>query len=289
MPKNTLLKFRPIQKFINGIGKKIERYFRKSQGCIIGLGDDGVFYAQGLYEWLKRKGLNLNLVFIDDTGEGLEEDKVKGRKILIVDNDIISGKTYKRAMEIFREKKKMLRIKDIKFAVLCDRTGLADFSVEDYSAFAPLGLNQLDELDLKIIQFLTQDGRKSFIEIAKKTKLSSVSVKNRVGKLIKQGIFKIHGGLCMEKFYSVSAYIGIEANRKTVSELIEKFKKSSLIYHLVKTSGSYNLIINIVAPNVKGIENFISKEIRSNPGVKRIDVNIGELPILPKIWNPPVI
>jgi len=289
MGETNFLKFRPIQKFINGVGKNVKQYFEKDKGCVIGLGDDGVFYGLGLYQWLSKKNKKITFATMEDTGKGLEEEKVKGRKVLIVDNDIISGKSYKRAMEIMKAKKERLKIKAIKYAVLCDRTGLADFSVEGYSAYAPWALEKLDGTDLKIIQALANDGRKSFVEIAQKTGLSPVGIKNRVERLLDEGILKVQGLLNIGKCYSVSANIEIEADQKTISKLIEKFEKSPLVYHLVKTSGSYNLVISIIALNLENIENFIAKEIRKEPGVKHIEVNVGELPIIPKVWNPPII
>jgi DNA-binding Lrp family transcriptional regulator len=191
-------------------------------------------------------------------------------------------------METMRARKEKLKLKDIKFAVLCDRTGLADFSVEGYSAYAPWSLERLDGIDLKIIQSLSEDGRKSFVEIAKGTGLSPVGIKNRVERLIDAGVLKIQGLLSMEKVYSVSAHIEIEADSKTINQLIEKFEKSPLVYHLAKTSGRYNLIVSIATPNLESIENFIAKEIRLVQGVKHIEVYVGELPIIPKVWNPPI-
>jgi len=289
MPKNTLLKFKPIQKLVDGIGRDVKKYLGKDKACVIGLGDDGVFYGLGFYQWLSQKKKDINFTTMEDNGKGLEEEKVKGRKVLIVDNDIISGKSYKRAMEVMREKKEKLKIKDVKFAVLCDRTGLADFSVEGYSAYAPWSLEKLDATDLKIIQALSEDGRKSFVEIAKGTRLSQVAVKNRVERLINEGVLKIQGLLNIGKCYSVSANIEIEAAQKTISGLIEKFEKSPLVYQLVKTSGRYNLLVSIIAPNLESIESFVDKEIRKDPGVKHIDISIGELPIIPKAWNPPIL
>lgn len=286
--KNTLLKFKPIQKLIEGIGRNVKKYFGQDKSCIIGLGDDGVFYGLGLYQWLSQQKKDMTFTTMDDNGKGLEEEQVKGRKVLIVDNDIISGKSYKRAMETMRAKKEKLKIKEIKFAVLCDRTGLADFSVEGYSAYAPWSLERVDGIDLKIIQELSEDGRKSFVEIAKKIGLSQVAVKYRVERLIESGFLKIQGLLNIEKCYNVSATIEIEADQKTVSNLIEKFERSPLIYHLVRISGRYNLMLSIVIPNLESIENFIAKEIRSDPGVKHIEVNVGELPIIPRVWNPPI-
>jgi len=288
MPRNILLKLRPIQKFVNGVGQDIKKYFGRDRGCVIGLEDDGVFYGEGLYQWLRERKANVVFTTMEDDGKGLEEEKVKGRKALLVDNDIVTGKGYKRAMETMRLKKEKLKIKDIKYAVLCDRTGLSDFSVEGYSACAPWSLERIDGIDLKIIQALSEDGRKSFVEIAKKTKLSPVGVKNRVERLIDGGVLKIQGLLNMEKVYSVSAHIIIEADNNTISRLVEKFEKSPLVYHLVKTSGRYNLMVSIATPNLESIENFIAKEIRSEPGVKHIEVNVGELPMVPKGWNPPI-
>ncbi len=288
MTKNNFLRFKPIQKLIEGVGRDAKRYFGKDKGCVVGLGDDGVFYGLGLYQWLIQQKKKVNFTTMDDNGRGLEEEKVKSRKVLIIDNDIITGKSYKRTMEVMKERKGKLKIKDIKFAVLCDRTGLADFSVEGYSAYAPWSLEKLDGTDLKIIQVLTKDGRKSFVEIAKETRLSPVAVKNRVERLITEGVLRIQGLLTIGKCYSVSANIEIEANQKTISNLIEKFEKSPLVYQLVKTSGRYNLLVSIITPNLESIESFIAKEIRSDPQVKHIDVNIGELPIIPKAWGPPI-
>lgn len=289
MTKNILLaESKPVKKLVEGIGKDVQKYFEKDNGCVIGLGDDGLFYGLGFYQWISGQNKNIVFATMDDDGGGLDEEMVKGRKVLIVDNDIVTGKGYKMAMGIMREKKERLKIKDVKFAVLCDRTGLADFSVEGYSAYAPWSLEKLDRIDLKIINELSQDGRRSFVEIAKKTGLSQVAIKNRVERLVAENFLKIQGQLNISKCYSVSAYIEIEADEETISKIIEKFEKSPLVYQLVKVAGKYSLLVSIVAQNLESIKTIVDKEIRKNPGVKNIDVTIGELPIIPKTWNPKI-
>lgn len=284
MQKNTLLSLKPIKKFIDGIEKDIIKYFGKDKACIIGLEDDGVFYGEGLYFWLSKKNKNITFTTMDNYGKGLEEEKVKGRKVLLVDNDIITGKAYRIVMGFMRGRKERLKIKDIKFAVLCDRVKMADFSIEDYPAPISWSLKDLDEIDLEIIKILSQDGRKSFVEIAKKTGLTSVGVKNRVEKLIKQDILRIQGLLNIEKFYSVSATVGIEAPSKIISKLIKKFENCPLVYNLVRfPSGHHqNLIIGLVAPDLKRINDLIVKQLRSELGIRKIEADIGELPIVPK-------
>ncbi|MBZ9577442.1 AsnC family transcriptional regulator [Patescibacteria group bacterium] len=288
MQKNTLLSLKPIKKFIKGVGKDVIKYFGKDKGCIIGLEDDGVFYGEGLYEWLSQKKKNVTFTTMDDYGKGLEQEKVKGRKVLLVDNDIVTGKAYRIVMKFMREKKERLEIKDIKFAVLCDRMKVADFSVEDYPAPTSWSLRALDEIDLEVIRSLSEDGRKSFVDIAKKTGLTPVGVKNRVEKLIKHDILKIRALLNIEKFYSVSANIGIEAPPDIISKLIRKFENCPLVYNLVRvSSGQHNLIIGILAPNLKRINDFAKKQIRSEPKIRDIHVNFGEIPLIPKGHLPP--
>ena len=58
MKKNTFLELKPIQKFVTGLGQDIKKYIGKDKACIIGLGDDGVFYGKGLYQWLLKEGKN---------------------------------------------------------------------------------------------------------------------------------------------------------------------------------------------------------------------------------------
>lgn len=289
MKEDIILNLKPIKKFTDGIGKDVKRFFGQEKGCIIGVGDDGYFYGLGLYQWLNQTNKNIEFITMSSEGRDLDEEKMRGRKILLVDNDIITGKSFKRIMEGMRAKKEKLQLKDIKFAVLCDRTGLADFSVEGYSSYAPWSLERLDGLDLKIIHALSEDGRASFVDIAKETGLSAVAIKNRVERLIQDGVLKILGLLNIEKVYAASAHIEIEADTQTVDHLIEKFEKSPLVYHLVKVSGSYNLLVSIAAPNLESIDTFLTREIRSEPGIKHLEVRVGELPVLPKNWSPPIV
>ena len=283
MNKNTLFNFKPIKKFIKGVGKDIERYFGKDKGCIIGLEDDGVFYAEGLYYWLSKKRKNITFTIMDDYGRGLEEDKVKGRKVLLIDNDIVTGKAYRIVMAFLRARKERFKIKDIKFAVLCDRMKMADFSVEDYPAPSFWSLKDLDEIDLKIIKALCQDGRKRFVDIAKRTGLTPVGVKNRVEKLIKHNMVSFHSLLNADKFYSVSASIGIDAPPDVISKLIKKFENCPLVYNLVRvSSGQHNLIVGILASSLERVNDLVRKQIRPEPKIQNIHVSFGDLPLLPR-------
>jgi len=276
---SNILKYESIQKFIQGVKEEVLKYKGKDKLCIIGLGENGVFYGEGLYRWLKSRGHNVNFTTINDDGEGLEEKKIKGRKVLMADSHIITSRCYRQALNIVKTKQKKLGVKDIKCAVMHDLRGVADFVVERYLSSKV----KLDHIDLEIIKILSKEGKRSFSEIAKKIGLTSVGTKRRVDRLLEQEILSIKGVVNLEKFYSVSANIGIGADNLTCTRIIEKLKRNPLVYNLMKVSGSNkNLIIDIVAPNLQIIEEFLDQEIRSEPEVDFLEVNTGGLPIFPK-------
>ena len=277
-----LLNLDPIQTFLNTTGEGIKKYFGSDDGCIVYLRPDGTFYGTALHQWLNQRRENLLLTSMEDDGQDLDESKVKNRKVLIVDNDIITGKGYKRAMEAMRLRKKRLNIKGVKFAAFSDRIGLADFYVGKYSPEAIWHLGELDAIDLKIIQSLSRNGRESFADIGKEIRRSSVAVKNRVDKLLKEKIIKIQAALQIDQFYRMAAQINIEADAKTTEQLIEKLEKIQEVYHIAKTTGHYNISIGVLAHNLESIGVFVQDEIRTMPGVKQILVSMGEIPILPK-------
>ena len=61
---------------------------------------------------------------------GLEEEKIRGRKVLLVDNDIRTGETCKKAKKQLAELKAKLELNgEALIAVLDDFAGKADFWV----------------------------------------------------------------------------------------------------------------------------------------------------------------
>ena len=226
----NILKYPSIQKFIKGVEKDIVKYIGNDKVCVVGLGENGVFYGEGVFQWLKQRGFNATSTTVNDEGEGFEEKKARGRKILMVDSHIITGRCYQTALRVIGSKKEKLGIKDIKCAVMHDLRGFADFVAERHI----IPQAKLDKMDFDIINILLQDGRRSFAEIAQKIGLSSVGIKNRVDRLFKQDIVEIRGLINVEKFYSMSANIGITADNATCQRIIKKLQHNPLVFTMMK-------------------------------------------------------
>lgn len=98
-------------------------------------------------------------------------------------------------------------------------------------------------------------------------------------------MIKVSALLDSKQFFPVNATIGIEADSDGVSTLTRRLRNCPLVFHLTKTAGQHSLIISIVAEDLAQIEEFLNKQVRSEPGIKHVEVNIGNQLVVPEFTN----
>jgi len=127
-----------------------------------------------------------------------------------------------------------------------------------------------DKIDEKIINFLKEDSRESFVDIGKKLKLSESAVRRRVKNLVDSGTIKrftVEVG--EENATSAIVLISVDSTTETskVSEKLAKLEGVKVVYEI---TGQYDIITIISATNISEINNSIDA-LRKIPGV--IDTN----------------
>jgi len=142
--------------------------------------------------------------------------------------------------------------------------------------------NFLDKTNRYIISELQKDGRTKFTTLARKLKVTPAAVKERIDRLVEKDIIKISALVNLSKLYPISAAIGIEADAECTKMLVRRLRNCPLVFHLNKTSGMHNLVLSLVATDMAQIEEFLNKQIRSEPGIKHIEVNISNDMIIPE-------
>ncbi|MEM7821291.1 MAG: Lrp/AsnC family transcriptional regulator [Candidatus Aenigmatarchaeota archaeon] len=140
----------------------------------------------------------------------------------------------------------------------------------------------LDKVDRFIISELLKDGRTKYTTLAKKLGVTPAAIKERFERLISKNVLRVGPLINTQIFYPVTATIGIETDTEGANILIKKLRNCPLVFNLFKTSGIHNLIISFVGKTLEDIEEFINKQIRIEPGIKHIEVNIGNAPIVPE-------
>jgi DNA-binding Lrp family transcriptional regulator len=127
-----------------------------------------------------------------------------------------------------------------------------------------------DATDEKIIEYLRNDSRESFVDIGKKLKLSESAVRRRVKNLVDSGTIKrftIEEG--EQNATSAIVLISVDSTVDTskVSSRLAKLDGVKTVYEI---TGQYDISVIISAPSISEINTSIDA-LRKIPGV--IDSN----------------
>ena len=127
-----------------------------------------------------------------------------------------------------------------------------------------------DKIDEKIIDFLRNDSRESFVDIGKKLKLSESAVRRRVRNMVDSGtIKKFTVEIGDKNTTSAIVLISVDSTIDT-SKVSVKLTKLEGVKTVYEITGQYDITAIISAPNIAEINNSIDA-LRKISGV--IDTN----------------
>ena len=127
-----------------------------------------------------------------------------------------------------------------------------------------------DKTDDKIIGFLRDDARESFVEIGKKLKLSESAVRRRVKNLLGSGVIEKFT-VEMGESNTTSAIVLISVDSATdTSKVSAKLTKLEAVKTVYEITGQYDISVIIRAGNIAEI-NICIDDLRKIQGV--IDTN----------------
>ena len=127
-----------------------------------------------------------------------------------------------------------------------------------------------DKVDEKIIGYLKEDSRESFVDIGKKLKLSESAVRRRVKNLVDSGtIKKFTLELGEENSTSAIVLVSVDSATET-SKVSLKLAKLEGVKTVYEITGQYDITTIMSASNIADINTTIDA-LRKIPGV--VDTN----------------
>ena len=128
----------------------------------------------------------------------------------------------------------------------------------------------MDKVDEKIIGYLKEDSRESFVDIGKKLKLSESAVRRRVKNLVDSGtIKKFTLELGEENSTSAIVLVSVDSATET-SKVSLKLAKLEGVKTVYEITGQYDITTIMSASNIAEINTTIDA-LRKIPGV--VDTN----------------
>ena len=134
------------------------------------------------------------------------------------------------------------------------------------------GANRLDEIDQYIMDALRKDGRKAFVQIAAKLKVSPGMIRQRYNRLVKNGALKvvaisnpIHRGI------QTMALIGIRTDGNNMLDVASQVAKLKEVVYLVVVSGRFDIVAEVFCRDHEDLLKFITEKLYRIEGVRETE------------------
>ncbi|MBT4482252.1 MAG: AsnC family transcriptional regulator [Candidatus Latescibacteria bacterium] len=132
----------------------------------------------------------------------------------------------------------------------------------------------IDEINYKIMKQL-QDGRKSYREIAKSLSITENTVRARVKKLKKEGIFSITGLVNPDKIPDHTiAFVGVRIKNLSILSQAEEISKMKGVVSVSIVTGRYDLMMIVMFTKEFGLLQFYSDELSNISDVVSVETFI---------------
>jgi len=135
----------------------------------------------------------------------------------------------------------------------------------------------LDDIDLNILDIITQNARIPFKDVAEKVGISRAAVHQRVSRMIDSKVI-IGSGYHIDPKkieYRTCSYIGIYLDKGSLfSEVVKKLKLIPEIVECHYTTGQYAIFIKVYARNNEHLKKILSNQIQKIGGISSTETFI---------------
>ncbi|MDQ0225952.1 Lrp/AsnC family transcriptional regulator [Metabacillus niabensis] len=135
---------------------------------------------------------------------------------------------------------------------------------------------KIDNIDRRILELLTVNGRMSYSDIGKELDLSRVSVRERVNQLIKNEVIeKFSVVINSEKMgKNVSAFFEVDCEPSSLVAVAEKLADNPCVSSCYQMTGPSTLHMHVLVEDFSALEKFINNELYALEGITRVESHI---------------
>jgi Lrp/AsnC family transcriptional regulator for asnA, asnC and gidA len=131
---------------------------------------------------------------------------------------------------------------------------------------------RLDEIDLKIIEALRQDGRTAFSQIAAQLNVSAGMIRQRYSRLVELGYLKVVAITNpLRMGLKTMAIIGIRTDGARMLQVASQVAALEEVLYLIIVSGRYDIIIEVVCRDHADLLRFLTEKLAPIEGVRETE------------------
>jgi len=133
----------------------------------------------------------------------------------------------------------------------------------------------VDSLDRAIIRRLQRDGRMSSAEIARQLNVAERTVRARIDRLVTDNVIRLVASIVPETAgYAVTADVFLEVEAGRIHEIATLIAAKPEVGYVGLSTGDRDISIQIHAPSVEHLYDFVTNELGTIPGVVRTNTFI---------------
>lgn len=133
----------------------------------------------------------------------------------------------------------------------------------------------LDETDLEILSYLSENARVSNRDIAQKVGVAEATFRARVKRMLDEKFIRFTA-LTREVDMETPTlcYVGLRVDLSNLTEVAEALSEFQEVRFVASTLGRFDIFAVVVVSSVEGLHRFISDKVISIPGVRRVNTSI---------------
>jgi Lrp/AsnC family transcriptional regulator for asnA, asnC and gidA len=135
---------------------------------------------------------------------------------------------------------------------------------------------EIDKIDLKIVNLLLEDGRKSASEIARQIgDVSERAVRYRIERMIEEDVIRLSAVVRPEALgLPIRADVWLEVETESIREVAQKMAEYENVTYVACSIGENDISIQVVAKDTDEVYRFVTETVRKVPGVRRTTTSI---------------
>jgi Lrp/AsnC family transcriptional regulator for asnA, asnC and gidA len=138
-----------------------------------------------------------------------------------------------------------------------------------------MGRQIFDELDLRIIDALAEDGRRAFTAVADDLGVAEATIRARVARLQRLDAIRFVTDVKPHELGLLFAYLGVRIEGPVVRRAIDAICEIPEAVYVIECTGGYDVLVEIVAQDGEDLLRLMQEEIRRVPGVTQVDTFVG--------------
>ncbi|MBI5964725.1 MAG: Lrp/AsnC family transcriptional regulator [Chloroflexi bacterium] len=141
---------------------------------------------------------------------------------------------------------------------------------------------EFDRTDIKIVNFLLEDGRMSASEMSRRMgDISERSIRYRIDRMIDDGVIQISAVVSPEALgFNIKADVWLEVESDMILEVAKKLAVFENVTYVACGIGQNDISIQVVAKDTAEIYHFVTEIVRKVAGVRKTTTSI--VPIILK-------